>query len=112
MNRARFLIQAGTVYEPSFIAVDGYKQLLHWDNETYYFGVARSGRGWKCYELSSGIYCGWGTTRINAIDDCRRQLPKIVQALKESDKDPKSMLGQLRHYMAQYVKDSAESALR
>ena len=111
MTRARFLVQTGTYQTPAYGVREGYRQALHLDNETYYFGVAKTGRGWTVYELTTGVQCAWGTTRINALDECRRSLPEIAYLLKKADTDPNNTLARAKRALAEFAKQSAESAL-
>ena len=112
MTRARFFVLTGTIYQaPTYGVREGYRQALHLDTETYYFGVTKSKRGWTVYELTTGVQCAWGTTRINALDECRRRLPEIAYWLKKADTDPDSTLARAKRALAEYAKQSAESAL-
>ena len=112
MTRAKFLTLIGKG-GGTFQTLDGYKQALTYDGYTVWFGVAKpeNCRSWHTYELSTGLHCCVGSTRINALDETRRHMREIVLLCKRGDEDATSTIAKARARLNEYQKQTAEDAL-
>lgn len=111
MTRAKFLALIGTG-AGTFQTMDGYKQSLSYYGYVVWFGIAKpNAKTWYTYELTTGLPCCCGSTRINALDATRRRMREIVQLLQLGDKNPESTIAKARARLNAYQKQTAEDAL-
>lgn len=112
MTRAKFLALVGTG-GGTFKTLDGYKQALSYYGYTVWFGIAKpNAKTWYTYELTTGLSCCCGSTRINALDETRRRMREIALLCQRGDSDPESTIAKARARLNAYQKQTAEDALQ
>ena len=113
MTRGKFLALVGKG-GGQYVTMDGYKQAFTYDGYTVWFGVAKpeNCRSWYTYELSTGLYCCLGSTRINALDETRRRMREITLFCKRGDEDKTSTIAKARARLNEYQKRTTEDSLQ
>lgn len=107
MTRGKFVAKIN-VMGVGYATLDGYLQTFALDGYSVKFGIARSldGHGWVVYELTTGLRCAEGTTRITALDEVRRRMPEIVDLSIKADKDPNYCIARDRKKLGDFLIES------
>ena len=102
-----------------FETVKGYKHSMTYNGHCYEFFLAKDNclnpkikAGWSVYETSCGLACAWGKSRVSALEDLIRRLPRIDEIMCKADNDPMDVISRLRKEMNEYQIQSVESGLK
>ena len=102
-----------------FETVKGYKHSMTYKGHCYEFFLAKDNRltsnlriGWSVYETSCGLACAWGKTRVFALEDLIRRLPRIDEIMCKADNDPMDVISRFRQELIDYQIQSVENGLK
>ena len=95
-----------------FETVKGYRHAMSYNGRSYEFFLAKDKTGWSVYETSCGLACAWGKSRVSALEDLIRRLPRIDEIMCKADNDPMDVISRLRKELNDYQIQSAENGLK